>query len=101
MLLLLMAAVAVAQPGQTIVGDWVQESQNAKWTFRSDGTGFMERGQPKLTARFSWLLRGQVLQVSTASTSVDYEVVQSSAEVLVIRNSRGGQVYELRRQPRS
>lgn len=95
---MLMAVATVAQPGRTIVGDWTQQEASAEWSFRSDGTGFMEQGQPNVIARFSWQLEGNVLRVFTAGTSVPYEVLQNDGRVLRIRNQRGGQVYELRKK---
>lgn len=97
LLLLVSTLLAMAQPSQDIVGSWVQDNQQARWTFRPDGTGFMERGQPKTTARFQWRVNGTILEVSTAGTSVPYELVQNDGSRLVIKNQRVSQVYELRR----
>lgn len=96
-LIVLLTLVVGAQPDQSIVGNWVQSSQNAKWSFRDDGTGFMEQGQPSVIARFNWRFQGATLQLSTAGTSIPYDVIQNDGSTLVIKNRRGGQVYELRR----
>jgi hypothetical protein len=93
----LLLATAVAQSDQSIVGTWIQDAQDTRWTFRADGTGFLERGQPKTTARFNWQFQGETLQVSTAGTSIPYAVIQNDGQTLVIRNERVAQVYQLRR----
>lgn len=97
-LLILLTAVALAQPGQMIVGSWVQDSQNSHWTFRPDGTGVWERQEPKGMARFNWQLQGSTLQVTTAGTLIPYQVVRCDGQNLVIKNDRIARTYELRRQ---
>lgn len=97
--LVALTAVVLAQPG-SLVGSWV-DSRDTQWTFRADGSGFMECGSPKTTARFNWQLQGQTLQVSTAGTSVPYQVVQFDGQNLVIRNQRSSQSYQLRRGGKS
>lgn len=96
-MIVLMAAVALAQPGQSIVGSWVQADKSCRWTFKADGTGFMERTQPRSTARFNWQVRGNTLQLSTAGTTIPYSVVQNDGQNLVIRNDQIAQVYQLKR----
>ena len=96
-MVVLVAAVALAQPGQSIVGSWVQADKSCRWTFRADGTGFMERTQPKSTARFDWQVRGNTLQLSTAGTTIPYSVVQNDGQNLVIRNEQIAQVSQLKR----
>lgn len=93
---LLVTAVAFAQQG-TIVGSWVEANQGTRWTFRADGTGFME--QTNATARFDWRVQGQILQLSTAAgTSVPYKVVRFDGSNLVIRNEQISREYQLRRE---
>lgn len=99
LLTLALMSVVLAQPAGSIIGDWVQQSQDARWTFRSDGTGFMERGTPKITARFEWKLKGNTLEVTTqAGTSVSYQIVENNGNLLVIKNQMVAQVYQLQRQ---
>ena len=95
--LLIISWAAVAQPSADIVGTWVQDAQENRWTFRPDGTGFMEHGKPKTIARFKWIVRGSVLEVSTAGTSIPYQLVQNGGNRLVLKNQRVAQVYKLRR----
>jgi hypothetical protein len=95
LMVVLVTAMALAQPNSSIVGSWVQADQSTRWTFRADGTGFMEL--PNATARFNWQVQGQTLQVSTAGTSVPYQVVQFDGQNLVIRNVQVSRQYELRR----
>lgn len=96
-MIVLIAAAALAQPAQSIVGSWVEADKNCRWTFRADGTGFMERTQPRSTARFSWQVRGNTLKLSTAGTTIPYSVVQNDGQNLVIRNEQIAQVYQLKR----
>jgi uncharacterized protein DUF5640 len=94
LLIVMVAAVALAQPN-SIVGSWVQADKGIRWTFRADGTGFME--QPNTTARFNWQVQGQTLQVKSSGMSVPYQVVQLDGQNLVIRNQQISQQYQLRR----
>lgn len=96
LMVILVAAVALSQPNNSIVGSWIQADQGARWTFRADGTGFME--QTNATARFNWQVQGETLQVSTAGTSVPYRVVKFDGQTLVIRNDQVAREYELRRE---
>ena len=91
LMIAMVAAVALAQPNSSIVGSWIQSDQGTRWTFRADGTGFME--QPNTTARFNWQVRGQTLQVQTAGLSVPYQVIQLDRQNLVIRNQQVSQQY--------
>lgn len=97
LMIVLLGAVAFAQPGQSIVGSWSQADQNCRWTFKADGTGFMERTQPRSTARFNWTISGNTLQLSTAGISVPYSIVRYDGQNLVIRNEKVAQVYQLKR----
>jgi len=97
LVLLLLTVAAIADPASSIVGSWLESSSGARWTFRADGTGFMELGETRTTARFNWRLRGSTLEVSTAATSVPYSVLQQGSDSLTIRNERVSQVYQLQR----
>lgn len=94
----LMTLVCVARPNSSVVGAWVQEADSMRWTFRPDGTGFMERGNPKMTARFKWNVKGRILEVSTAGTSVPYKLVESTANTLIIKNQHVLKTYTLQKQ---
>lgn len=97
-LALLLVGIVGAQPG-SVVGDWVQASPQATWSFRPDGTGIMERGQPAGTARFNWRIEGGVLKLSTAvGTPVVYQILESPPDELVIVNRRLGVEYRLKRK---
>ena len=97
-LLGLLIATATAQP-QAIVGRWVQDSPQVSWTFRADGSGFMERGTPKTTARFNWTLDGNILKLSTATgVPITYQIVSRAQDRLVIVNRRLAMEYTLRRE---
>lgn len=99
-ILALLALTGIALPADSIVGSWMQESQQMRWIFRADGSGFMETGKPKTTARFNWNLSpdGRTLQISTAGTSVPYQVIQNDGTSLVIVNQRVSRTYQLRRE---
>jgi hypothetical protein len=97
---LLCALTTLAQArDQRLVGTWTQEGQvAATWTFRPDGSGFMEQENPRTTARFTWSCSGNTLQVSTAGLSVPYTVVSNDGNSLVIRNEQIAATYHLRRK---
>lgn len=96
LLIMLLAIASWAQSSSLLVGTWLNDAHQSRWTFRADGTGFMEKAHT--TGRFSWQLQGSTLQVTTAGTSNPYEVVQCDAQALVIKNNRNGKVYNLRRE---
>ena len=98
LLMSLMTLVCAARPSSAVVGAWVQAADSMRWTFRSDGTGFMERGNPKMTARFKWSVKGSILEVSTAGTSVPYKLVENTANTLVIKNQHVLKTYTLQKQ---
>lgn len=90
---------AVSSQPSSIVGDWVQASPQVSWSFRADGTGLMERGQPATTARFNWQIEGGSLKLSTASgTAVVYQILSSPPDQLNITNRRLGLEYHLKRK---
>lgn len=94
----LLGAVSLAQ-ADFIVGSWVQDSQEVTWTFRNDGSGFMERGNPRTTARFSWTLEGNILKLSTSvGTPIVYQITSHTPTQMVIVNRRLAMEYTLRRQ---
>ncbi|MFA7479140.1 MAG: DUF5640 domain-containing protein [Vulcanimicrobiota bacterium] len=97
LLTLLVVAIAVAEHAHPIVGAWEQADKGTHWTFRADGTGLMERTEPKYTARFKWTLRGNTLSLSTAGRVVPYQIIQHDAHNLVIRNPQVSQIYQLSR----
>ena len=82
-----------------LFGTWVQEGSPANvWTFRPDGSGFMEQPNPRCTARFTWSCQGQQLSVSTGpGMSVPYTVISSDSNSLVIRNEQVAAVYKLKK----
>lgn len=97
-LTLLLVGALKAQPN-SILGDWVQATPQATWSFRADGSGIMERGQPAGTARFNWRIEGGVLKLSTAvGTPVVYQIMESPPNELVIVNRRLGVEYRLKRK---
>ncbi len=99
LLVALLATFCLAQAGpEALVGTWTQEGDRSiEWTFRPDGSGFMVQGEPRTTARFTWELEGDRLNVSTAGLVAPYTVVSLNGQALVIRNERAAQVYTLRR----
>ena len=90
-----LVVAAWAQSSSLLVGTWLNDEHQSRWTFRADGSGFMERANT--TGRFSWQLQSSTLQVTTAGTSNPYEVVRCDAQTLVIKNDRNGKIYNLRR----
>ncbi len=84
-----------AQADSRLVGTWTQDGEPATWTFRADGSGFIERSNPRTTARFTWNCQGVRLQVSTAGLIVPYTLVSSDGNTLVLRNERVSQTYHL------
>lgn len=96
LLIMILAVATWAQSSTLLVGTWLNDAHQSRWTFRADGTGFMEKANT--TGRFSWELQGSSLQVTTVGTSNPYEVVRCDAEVLVIKNNRNAKVYNLRRE---
>lgn len=90
-----LSLAAFAQPSANILGSWTQSIPSTKWTFRPDGTGFMEVSNT--TARFNWTVRGKTLKVFTAGTSVPYRVLESGSDRLVIENLRASKTYQLER----
>ena len=95
----LCALAVIAEPDTRLVGTWSQEGgQEATWTFRPDGSGFMEQNNPRSTARFTWSCRGVRLQVSTGSLSVPYTIVANDSNSLVLRNDQVATTYKLRRK---
>lgn len=96
--ILLAAGSVLAQPA-SIIGDWVQDNPQVTWSFRGDGSGIMERGQPATTARFNWTVEGNILKLSTATGApVVYQIVPGAPNELVIVNRRLALEYHLRRK---
>lgn len=99
MMLVLCTVAVLANPDSRLVGSWVQEGQGTVWTFRPDGSGFMEQANPRTTARFTWDCAGQRLNVSTpAGNSVPYTVMSCDSGSLIIRNDQASSVYKLRKK---
>lgn len=98
--LLVFAVAALAGPTETkLIGTWTQEgSQGATWTFRSDGSGFMEQTNPRTTARFTWTCQGVKLQLLSGNLVVPYTVVSSSDNELVLKNNNSLRTYRLQRK---
>lgn len=95
--LILVATVALAQPSR-VLGTWVQEGKEAVWTFRPDGSGFMEQTTPRATARFTWSFEGERLQVCTGGLAVPYTILSADSQSLVIRNDQLETVYRLKKK---
>lgn len=95
MAFLVLTVTVFAQADTRLVGTWAQDGDPATWTFRSDGTGFIERSNPRTTARFTWNCQGVRLQVATAGLVVPYTLVSSDGNSLVLRNERVSQTYRL------
>lgn len=91
---------AVGDPAEArLHGSWTQEgAAPVVWTFRPDGSGFMEQTEPRTTARFTWDCRGQRLNVSTAGLSVPYTVVSNDGRSLVLRNEQLATVLKLKKK---
>jgi hypothetical protein len=83
-----------------LFGTWSQEGPvEAVWTFRPDGSGFMEQVNPRTTARFTWSCQGQRLNVSAAGgLTVPYTVLSNDGNFLVIRNDQVSTVYRLKKK---
>ena len=98
--LLVFMVAAVACPSEAkLIGTWTQEGeQAATWTFRPDGSGFMEQSNPRTTARFTWSCQGVQLQVSTGNLVVPYTVVSNNGNDLVLRNDQSSQTYRFHRK---
>ena len=98
--LLLVTLAAVAGPSEArFIGTWTQEGEAAAvWTFRPDGSGFMEQSNPKTTARFTWSCQGVQLQLATGTLVVPYTVVSSNGNALVLRNEQTSATYRLIRK---
>lgn len=98
--LLLVTLAAVAGPSEArFIGTWTQEGGAAAvWTFRPDGSGFMEQSSPKTTARFTWSCQGVQLQLATGTLVVPYTVVSSNGNALVLRNEHTSTTYRLLRK---
>jgi hypothetical protein len=94
------ALMALAEPTDPkLFGTWTQEGGQATvWTFRPDGSGFMEQSNPRTTARFTWSCRGQRLSVCTAGLTIPYTVVSNDGSSLVIRNEQLSSVYKLKKK---
>ncbi len=87
-----------AQTERSLVGNWAQDGPgHSVWKFRSDGTGFMEQGVTKSTARFTWKLNGDSLELSTSGACVLYTVERNDGVVLVLRNTYTSAVYRFQR----
>ncbi len=97
--LLLVTLAAVAGPTETkLIGTWTQEGEAAVWTFRPDGSGFMEQTNPRATARFTWSCQGVQLQVATGTLVVPYTIVSNNGSALVLRNEHSSATYRLSRK---
>lgn len=97
-LVLCLVMVAMAQQNNLIIGTWAQESGNVTWTFRANGSGLMERGEPRTTAHFKWSIEGRTLQVTTPGTSLSYRIVEVDEKNLIIENEHVGRSYRLFRR---
>lgn len=95
-----LAIAAVGDPADAkLFGTWAQEGPSpVMWTFRPDGSGFMEQTNPRTTARFTWDCRGQRLHVSTAGLSVPYTVVSNDGQSMVLRNEQLSTVLKLKKK---
>lgn len=100
LLALFLCAIAAIAEGvdARLVGTWTQEGAATVWTFRPDGSGFMEQENPRTTARFTWSCSGQSLQVSTSGGNVPYTVVSNTGSELVIRNEQIAATYKLHKK---
>ena len=98
--LLVFVVAAMADPTETkLIGTWTQEgSQGAIWTFRADGSGFMEQTNPRTTARFTWSCQGVQLQLLSGNLVVPYTVISHSSNELVLKNNNSLQTYRLQRK---
>lgn len=95
----LCALAAVAeQIDARLIGTWAQEGAATVWTFRPDGSGFLEQESPRTTARFTWSCSGQQLNVSTSGGNVPYTVVSNDGSSLVIRNDQLSATYKLKKK---
>ncbi len=92
----LLAGVLFAQTTQGFLGSWTLEDKTEMvWTFRPDGTGFMERSVPRSTARYTWSLRGDILSLTTTATEVSYSVIEQSSATLILKSHHSGKTYRL------
>lgn len=99
--LLLCSLVTWAQATDAkLFGTWTQEgAAETVWTFRPDGSGFMEQTSPRTTARFTWTCQGQQLNVSAAGgLTVPYTVVSNDGTSMVLRNEQISTVYRLKKK---
>lgn len=94
---LMMTSLVFGQVHPSLLGTWSQsEPAGATWTFRSDGSGFMEHGDSHTVARFTWSSSdGVKLNVSTAGLSVPYTVQSNDGRALVLVNNRTSTTYRL------
>lgn len=97
-LFLLVISAVAEQTDPRLIGTWAQEGAAAVWTFRPDGSGFMEQENPRTTARFTWSCSGQQLNVSTSGGNVPYTVVSNDGSSLVIRNDQMAATYKLKKK---
>ena len=97
---LMMSGLVLGQGRQALIGTWSQTAPSgATWTFRPDGSGFMEHGNSHTVARFTWESRdGKHLNVSTAGLSVPYTVQSNDGRTLVLVNNRASTTYTLKKK---
>lgn len=89
----------VAQVDSRIVGTWVQQGEIASvWTFRADGSGFMEQQNPRTVAHFTWSSQGNSMLIATGGLRVPYIILKNDGSQMHIRNQQSSTTYVLKKQ---